>query len=639
MVCSHNKWRWLIGFLTYGITIVTQAEIVTDGSMGQATTLTGPNFAVIADLGRQEGFNLFHSFSLFNLNKEETATFSGPSSIINIIGRITSSERSSIDGRIRSDIPQANLYLINANGFIFGPNASFNVSGSLHLSTATVLKLGDSGQFSSRLAQNSLLVSAPPTAFGFLDSPPATIIIQSSRLGVGEGKMLSLAAGEIRLEKGGLVANAGRINLVGVTTADSLAITPQGIALSGQVQLGKIVLQDNASIDVGKQGAGEVFIRSGEFELNNSDMVANTFSNQSNGIIDIDVNELRLLNGSSIDSRTFGLGRGGQIRIRTDGRTILDDSDILTTSLSSEPLAGNAGDISVTANQLDLINSSISTATAGRGHGGDIQIRVTEGITLTTTRPEVDTAIRASSASRNPQGGNAGRIFITSKSISLTGEKSQIDNSTIGSGQGGNIILKIADRLILRDDAFISADSNGSGNAGSITVSTDTLSMDNGRISTAADKAEGGNIIVSTHHLLDMNNSQISATVSGGSGNGGNLIIGGPRFFRLANSKITANASAGNGGVILIFTGLPVETHGSTVEASSQTGNPGEVRIDSPNVELNTLPIEFLDASMLMKKRCAVRADKQMSSFVWSGRGGLPNAPNDLQSYLPPPSD
>ncbi|OQW91628.1 MAG: hypothetical protein BWK79_16455, partial [Beggiatoa sp. IS2] len=391
--------RWLIGLLGYSIAVFTQAEIVTDGSIGQAATLTGPNFAVTADLGRQEGNNLFHSFSLFNLNKEETATFSGPSSITNIISRITSSERSSIDGRIRSDIPQANLYLINANGFIFGPNANFNVSGSLHLSTATVLKLGDSGQFSSHLTQNSLLVSAPPAAFGFLDSPPATIVIQNSRIGVGEGKMLSLSAGEISFEKGGLIANAGRINLVGITTADSLAITPQGIALSGQVQLGKVVLQDNASIDVGKQGAGEVFIRSGEFELNNSDMVANTFSNQNNGIIDIDVNELRLLNGSSIDSRTFGLGRGGQIRIRAASHAILDNSDILTTSLSSEPQAGNAGDISVTANQLDLTDSSISTATSGRGHGGDINIHVKESITLTTTRPEVDTAIRASSVS------------------------------------------------------------------------------------------------------------------------------------------------------------------------------------------------------------------------------------------------
>src|SRR3954471_15228113 len=101
--------------------------ITVDGRLSPAQTLAGPNYAIGANLGRQVGGNLFHSFGAFGLNRSETATFSGPANVGNIIGRVTGGAPSAIDGIIRSSIQGANLYLINPAGVVFGPNARVNV--------------------------------------------------------------------------------------------------------------------------------------------------------------------------------------------------------------------------------------------------------------------------------------------------------------------------------------------------------------------------------------------------------------------------------------------------------------------------------------------------------------------------------
>jgi len=66
------------------ITISTNAEVTLDGTLGRGGALPGPDYLIGADLGQQRGGNLFHSFQDFNLNRLESATFSGPNSLNNI---------------------------------------------------------------------------------------------------------------------------------------------------------------------------------------------------------------------------------------------------------------------------------------------------------------------------------------------------------------------------------------------------------------------------------------------------------------------------------------------------------------------------------------------------------------------------
>ena len=61
-----------------------QSQIVTDGSLSPARTLSGPNYNIGVEVGRQVGNNVYHSFSDFNIHSGESATFTGPSGLDNL---------------------------------------------------------------------------------------------------------------------------------------------------------------------------------------------------------------------------------------------------------------------------------------------------------------------------------------------------------------------------------------------------------------------------------------------------------------------------------------------------------------------------------------------------------------------------
>ena len=126
---------------------LSQAQITLDGSLGPRGALPGPRYTIPDSVGQIRGPNLFHSFGQFNLSQGESATFTGPNMIVNILSRVTGGNPSRIDGTIRSQIPGAHLYMLNPSGVMFGPNASLDVSGSFHVSTADYLRLADGARF------------------------------------------------------------------------------------------------------------------------------------------------------------------------------------------------------------------------------------------------------------------------------------------------------------------------------------------------------------------------------------------------------------------------------------------------------------------------------------------------------------
>jgi filamentous hemagglutinin family protein len=134
-----------------------QAQIATDSTLCSAQNLQGSNYQIDASLGYQHGGNLFHSFRNFNLNFGESATFSGPSNIQNVISGVTGGNPSLIDGTIRSLIPNADIYFLNPFGIVFGPNARLDVQGSFHASTADYLSFSNGGRFYARNPRESIL--------------------------------------------------------------------------------------------------------------------------------------------------------------------------------------------------------------------------------------------------------------------------------------------------------------------------------------------------------------------------------------------------------------------------------------------------------------------------------------------------
>lgn len=169
-------------------------HITSDSTLDSRVTQNGRVHTI--DGGTIRGNNLFHSFDRFDIGTRDTASFIGSTAIDNILSRVTGRQPSNIDGILQSKIPGANLYLLNPNGVLFGPNARLDVSGSFHVSTADVLRFADGRKFYTDLNKDSTLSMAPPAAFGFLRQNPAGVSIQGSTLEVSEGKTLSIIGGD-----------------------------------------------------------------------------------------------------------------------------------------------------------------------------------------------------------------------------------------------------------------------------------------------------------------------------------------------------------------------------------------------------------------------------------------------------------
>ena len=137
-----------------------KAQIVPDGTLGAESSVAVPdNFNGIPidqiNGGAIRGANLFHSFSEFNVGEGNGAYFTNPEGIRNILGRVTGGNASNILGTL-GVLGNANLFLINPNGIVFGPNARLDVGGSFLASTAESLVFDNGFDFSATNPQ------APP---------------------------------------------------------------------------------------------------------------------------------------------------------------------------------------------------------------------------------------------------------------------------------------------------------------------------------------------------------------------------------------------------------------------------------------------------------------------------------------------
>jgi large exoprotein involved in heme utilization and adhesion len=138
----------------------------------------------------------------------------------------------------------ANLFLLNPQGIVFGPNASLDIQGSFVATTAERIQLGDSGYFSAAQPQTSSLLSVSPGALFFsqVANQPGSIINQGN---LSTGKHLTLAAANLDLQ--GQLLAGGDLTLQAQDTVkvrDSAAIP--FIASAG----GNLLVQGNQGIDI-----------------------------------------------------------------------------------------------------------------------------------------------------------------------------------------------------------------------------------------------------------------------------------------------------------------------------------------------------------------------------------------------------
>ncbi len=310
------------------LVLPASAQVTTDGTAGAATALSGPDYAIPETLGTRAGTNLFHSFDKFDVGTGESATFSGGSDISRVVGRITGGA-SSVDGAIRSTISAADVYLINPNGITFGANASIDVPGAFHASTADELVFSDGSRFSADLSSPLSLSTASPEAFGFLSANPASLV-NNGTLAVETGSDLTLSGGGLTISGGTVQARGGRLDLTSVSGAGTVGLPGQSDGTAPRS--GALAITDGSTITISTSSTpGQMRIRGGDVDISQSNIFGSTFGSFTGGTVDITATgALTLRNVAEISARNSGFGQGGAITVTADSVTFSDGSTIFT---------------------------------------------------------------------------------------------------------------------------------------------------------------------------------------------------------------------------------------------------------------------------------------------------------------------
>ncbi|MEH1971217.1 two-partner secretion domain-containing protein [Nostoc sp.] len=574
----------------------TFAQLTPDNSLGKERSQIIPidqnNDGIVG--GAARGTNLFHSFQDFNVGDGRGVYFANPQGITNIFSRVTGGSSSNIFGNL-GVLGNANLFLLNPNGIVFGKNAQLDIQGSFLGTTANSLVFPNGVEFSATNPQAPpLLTINVPVGLQF-GSQPGSINSQAvRRLSVGTGSALALMGGEINLDGGFLFTQNGQVKLgaVGADTTVGLNVNGSslGFKLPENFRRAPINLTNGRIAATGENSAIELF--GGKIALNGT--LSYLFSFNGGSIV-VDATQLNLDNDSSIVSATSGAGRGGDIQIQaSDAVTLASSSSIFSASDD----AGAGGDVTINAGKITITGDGtpenivgISTSSNGKGNGGNLTLNATESV--------------------NVNGG-----FI------------QVYNN--GAGNGGNLTVRTTDAVNVSNNGSLGLFSNGSGSTGNIEIETGTLRVQNnlsgrGVTALASDGGSVGSISIQARNAVEVTQSNIYTRIflplgsttqatagditietqrlnlkdgvdirtnTYSSANAANIFIKASEYVRISGkSYVSSNtyAGSGNGGNVTIETPQLSLTQGGHINTSStrSSGNAGNITIRAKDVELD----------------------------------------------------
>ncbi|MFZ9738442.1 MAG: filamentous hemagglutinin N-terminal domain-containing protein, partial [Prochlorotrichaceae cyanobacterium] len=204
--------------------------ITPDGSTPTNITQTGQQIDISG--GTIAGPNQFHSFDQFNVPSEHTANFQAPAPVDNVLGRVTGGSPSAIEGTVRVSGSDANLYLMNPAGIVFGKDARLDVPGSFNATSANGIGFEGGGEFSAEGQNNYHDLATSPNSFNFKGNNGD--IVNHGDLAVPAGETLNLVGGTVE-NTGRLSAPGGGVNIIAVPGRETVRIRQNGMVLELEV--------------------------------------------------------------------------------------------------------------------------------------------------------------------------------------------------------------------------------------------------------------------------------------------------------------------------------------------------------------------------------------------------------------------
>ncbi|MCF2146577.1 filamentous hemagglutinin N-terminal domain-containing protein [Desmonostoc muscorum LEGE 12446] len=557
---------------------------------GAIATFTTPSFAQIApdetlagegsipiqrspidfniEGGSRRGANLFHSFRSFNIEDGGSVYFANPNGVENIFTRVTGNNISQIQGTLGVS-GNANLFLLNPNGIVFGRNARLDIKGSFVATTANAIQLENFDLFSVTAPQNSQLLSIQPGALFFNALPNhQTEIINQGNLAVG--KSLTLAAHNLKLQ-GQLFSGE---NLI-LKALDTVQLRDnQSHPFIARTQ-GQLLVQGNQGIDIltlnhpqsGLFARKDLILRSPSSVVGN----AHFWSGK----------DFRV---ESLDGTLGNLESVSVPIIQASG----DVSFNSYTGTSLQIFAGGSVNIdTVVINGTNPTNNVSETITLSDGK--------TQAEVNGSTQPTLD--IRAGTTAVGSALGMTSNSFDDSNSYTVPTANIDIDSINITQANGlviltnqyqshpsasGNIRVK----TISTNDF-----SNGfSGNSGDVVIDSrgDINIPSFGTINTSSRSGKSGDIRLLAKNTISGNNAQI-ATTSFSSKDSGNVNIQASNFFLTDRAFIDATTfGQGKGGDITMnvaklieLVGIDGQFNTGIFSETTATGKAGNITINA----------------------------------------------------------
>ncbi|BAZ40863.1 filamentous hemagglutinin-like protein [Calothrix sp. NIES-4101] len=497
-----------------------------------------------------------------------------------------------------------------------------------------------------QLTQKSFLsIGALPTV-GALNA--GSVQLQGKHIQISDGSIIfsknlgNVAGGEFFLQ-----ASEG-IDIVGTTANAQIrsGIRSEGLNTGAgspiRIITPHLTISQGAGVNTnafGLAASGDILIDAGTVELSGfspinptgvTSLTTSSRTAKSAGNLSINSNNLLVSQGAAISSVALASGSTGQVTIRSKNTTVTGDNPAgLYSNISAITYGtGDAQTLTLDTNRLQLLNGGVvSTTSFLIGKAGNLNINATESILI-------DGHSQANNSSINSA------VLIPP---SLLQKLFNLPN--ILSANAGTVNVSTPN-LTLKNGGVVSVTNQGTGDGGNIKIAVSKMFLDNqGSIQAQTTSGEGGNITSQVSELLLLRHNSLISATSAGTGNGGNININAPVIAGLENSDIVANAVKGRGGNIDITTqgiiGLefrntltPRVDLTNDITASSEFNVNGTVQVNTigvdPNSGLVELPANITDPSQQIATGCA---DSSGSSFIATGRGGIPQNPNqDVKS-------
>jgi len=290
-------------------------------------------------------------------------------------------------------------------------------------------------------------------------------------------------------------------------------------------------------------------------------IVAGSTGSGAGGAIEIEAGSFVLRNGGLLSPAVVGSGDAGSTLVRVAGDTVIDASILSTATAGRVPDAGRGGDIHLETENLRILNGgTIGTATFGPGLAGALSVDVRDRLQISGQSVASRTfggnlTSGAMTAGVAATTGDGGDLSVRARQV-LLDDGGTISASSSGASNAGSITI-FADRLDLNGRASISASSR-SGQGGNVSLVADRRAVlrDRGQIVTQAGRADaggnGGNLSIDTDLLVAIESSQIAANAFRGSG--GNITISAQSLFLSDESRIDASSQLGIDGTVDVTT-------------------------------------------------------------------------------------